>query len=89
MIVHVEDGEFQDKRVDDIPIVRNTVIDTQSQVKNNQSLLIGGYYHEEMTIVQKQIPFLGRIPIIGWLFRSKVTQKADVSAHVPADPTPG
>ena len=71
MVVHIEDGSVEDKTVDNIPVIRTSAINTQAKVKEGQSLLIGGYYHENKQKADQMVPFLGRIPVIGWLFKSR------------------
>lgn len=71
MIVHVEDGHCDEQRVDNIPVVKTSSIDTQARILEGQSLLIGGYFHDERVMVERMVPFLGRIPLLGWLFKSR------------------
>jgi type IV pilus assembly protein PilQ len=59
---------------------RNFSVDTKS-VTTRVSLLdgetgvIGGLYTQQETGVTSQVPLLGRIPLLGWLFRSRGEQK--------------
>jgi type III secretion protein C len=76
LAIQIEDGTFTDtndneEKVDDIPIVQNSIINTQAVVGERESLLIGGYLRDEKTTVNRQIPCLGDIPLVGWLFKSK------------------
>ena len=44
-------------------------------VKNGQTVVISGLVKENDIEVNRKIPFLGDIPIIGWLFRNSTIQK--------------
>ncbi|HMB68399.1 MAG TPA: hypothetical protein VKU85_03780, partial [bacterium] len=42
----------------------------------DETLVIGGLIMEQESIVESRIPLLGDIPLLGYLFRSKETQKS-------------
>jgi type III secretion protein C len=74
LAIQIEDGSFpdmDDEVVDNIPIVQNSIINTQAVVGEKESLLIGGYLRDEKSTRNRQIPCLGDIPLLGWLFKSK------------------
>lgn len=52
-------------------------ISTTVQLKDGQTLLLGGLIDDRMTDDKADVPGISRIPIIGWLFssKSKSTQK--------------
>lgn len=52
-------------------------ISTTVQLKDGQTLLLGGLIDDRMTDDKSDVPGISRIPIIGWLFtsKSKSTQK--------------
>jgi type III secretion protein C len=67
--IQIEDGEIvEDEEVDDIPIVKNSIINTQAVVGKDESLLIGGYLRERNYTARQSVPCLGDIPLVGWLF---------------------
>jgi type IV pilus assembly protein PilQ len=45
-------------------------------VDNGGTVVIGGVYTQDFSESKEQIPLLGDIPIIGWLFKSDTIQKA-------------
>jgi type IV pilus assembly protein PilQ len=56
----------------------NAVVDTQSLttqalVKNGETLVLGGIYKRDESVADSQVPLLGRIPGLGWLFRERST----------------
>lgn len=74
--LHIEDGNQKPNSsgIDGIPTISRTVVDTIARVGHGQSLLIGGIYRDEMSENLSKVPFLGDIPYLGALFRSKETQ---------------
>ncbi len=42
-------------------------------VKDRQTMVIGGLMQDNLTTSESKVPFLGDIPILGWLFKSKTT----------------
>jgi type IV pilus assembly protein PilQ len=45
--------------------------DTEVVVREGQRLVIGGVTNEISTNTVRQVPLLGRIPVLGWLFKSR------------------
>ena len=68
MILNITDGNFTTSQVDSIPGKTESSINTQAMIPDGRTLLIGGYVNEQQTDNKSQIPFLGRIPVIGRLF---------------------
>lgn len=75
LAVQIEDSDVLEEEVDEIPIVKRSVVNTQAVVGKNESLLIGGYIKERKVKAQQNVPCLGNIPLLGWLFK----QQADNS----------
>jgi type IV pilus assembly protein PilQ len=44
-------------------------------VKNGQTAVIGGIYQSDMTQDDAKVPWLGDIPVLGWLFKSQNVTK--------------
>ncbi|HEX9021799.1 MAG TPA: secretin N-terminal domain-containing protein [Nitrospirota bacterium] len=42
-------------------------------VKDRQTMVIGGLIRDNVTSSTSKVPFLGDIPLLGWLFKSKTT----------------
>lgn len=76
LVVNIEDGAITDERVDGIPVVKNSRINTQAVVREKESLLIGGLIHEDEGVVEHKVPVLGDIPVLGNLFRYKKDEKS-------------
>ena len=70
LLVSIEDGSTSDQRVDEIPVIARSSINTQALVKEGQSLLIGGLIREANNNNTSKVPILGDLPGIGGLFRN-------------------
>jgi type III secretion protein C len=71
LLISIEDGKVKPGEVDEIPVVENSTINTQAVVGENESLLIGGLIYDTHKEIQRKVPLLGDIPLLGNLFRSK------------------
>jgi type III secretion protein C len=68
--VGIEDGSLSpDARVDDIPIVERSSLNTQAVIYDGQSLLLGGLSRDEASKDTTKVPLLGDVPGVGKLFR--------------------
>ncbi|MFX1678894.1 type III secretion system outer membrane ring subunit SctC [Mitsuaria sp. CC2] len=67
--LYIEDGSFEDQRVDSVPIVKRTEIMTEAHVGEGESLLIGGITTTSQASQRDEVPVLGRVPLVGGLFR--------------------
>jgi type IV pilus assembly protein PilQ len=50
-------------------------VDTTVLVENGGTVVIGGVYTQDSTDDKTQIPLLGDIPILGWLFKTDAVTK--------------
>jgi type II secretory pathway component GspD/PulD (secretin) len=70
------------------PIILTREADTQIQMKDNETVVIGGLITDRKTKTTKGIPILKDIPILGLLFQQSVTndEKVDllifITAHI-------
>lgn len=53
-----------------IPIIDTSLAETTVMVKEGTTVIIGGLRKDERTGTAKQTPFLGKIPVLGWLFKT-------------------
>lgn len=56
-----------------VPSIDTRTIETQVLVNDGQTVVLGGIYETERREIVRKVPFLGDIPGLGVLFRSKVT----------------
>lgn len=86
--IQIEDGELLlDEQVDDIPTVKKSVVNTQAIIGHNESLLLGGYLKETNVDIDQSIPCLGKIPFIGWLFKTKFMEGKEIERLFLITPT--
>lgn len=52
---------------------------TTAIVKDGQTIVIGGIMRDETTVSVTKVPFLGDIPVLGWLFKSRRSQNQKVN----------
>lgn len=57
-----------------IPAIDTREIHTQVLVANGETVVLGGIYTQTKKDTIRRVPFLGRLPGIGWLFRSKIKE---------------
>ncbi|WP_250188726.1 secretin N-terminal domain-containing protein [Escherichia coli] len=69
-------------------ITNQRQIQTTVQIKDGQTLLLGGLISSNQFDNDRSVPFMSKIPLIGWLFRSHSDSKDDrtmfvlLTAHV-------
>jgi len=54
-----------------VPSIDNREASTEVLVKDGETIVIGGIYESENTETQQGIPWLMKIPVLGWLFKNK------------------
>ncbi|MEX3954198.1 type III secretion system outer membrane ring subunit SctC [Paraburkholderia sp. EG287B] len=69
--VHIEDGQIAgDQTVDTLPVITESVINTQAFVTQGESLLIVGYSTDAESNGTTNVPGNSEIPVLGALFRN-------------------
>jgi type IV pilus assembly protein PilQ len=69
------------------PILSIRRSETIANVRNNQTLVVGGIMSEDQRDVVTKLPWLGDLPIIGVLFRHKEKEKARTELMIFVTPT--
>ena len=72
----VKTGEiiaFRQTGVSEAPETTNREVDTQVRVRNGEIFVIGGLYYENKNNSVRRVPILGYIPLLGELFKSRVS----------------
>ena len=70
LLVNIEDGAISGERVDTLPVVNRSAVNTQALIFEGESLLVGGITRESNADEATKVPVLGDIPVLGHLFRS-------------------
>jgi len=71
LLVRIEDGSLTSQTVDNLPVVERSSVNTQALIQEGQSLLIGGMMRQSSNNAVDKVPFLGDIPLIGNLFKTR------------------
>ena len=71
-----------------VDLVTNTRnISTSVFVDDQQILVLGGLIDDQLIETEQRVPFLGRVPGIGWLFRARSTERVKSNLMVFIRPT--
>ena len=70
----------------DVPALRTRKAETSVQVKNGETVVIGGLLQTDTSSTVKKIPILGDIPVLGHLFRSTSKEKAETELIIFVTP---
>lgn len=62
--------------VNGVPSLETNRVQTQVEVKDSDTLVLGGIFREETLVSVSKVPVLGNVPILGQLFRRE-TQKQE------------
>jgi general secretion pathway protein D len=59
------------------PTTTKRSMETTTIAKDQQTIVIGGLVRDNLVLSERKVPFLGDIPLLGWLFRfqSRATEK--------------
>jgi general secretion pathway protein D len=68
-------------------VTNNRTITTSVFVEDRNILVLGGLIDEELRESEQRVPFLGRIPGLGWLFRAQTTETVKRNLMVFIRPT--
>jgi type IV pilus assembly protein PilQ len=59
--------------INQVPSIDNREASTEVLVKDGETLVIGGIYQSEKDETQQGIPWLMKVPVLGWLFKNRET----------------
>jgi type IV pilus assembly protein PilQ len=69
--VHPEVSQRGEETIDGVPSKRTTQVTCNVMIKDGYTLVIGGLFDENAKIERDQVPGLGNVPILNYLFRKK------------------
>jgi general secretion pathway protein D len=64
------------------PTTTKRALETITVAKDEQTLVVGGLVREDVTFTESKVPWLGDIPLLGWLFKTRSTQTTKVNLLV-------
>ncbi|WP_296028286.1 secretin N-terminal domain-containing protein [uncultured Treponema sp.] len=59
------------------PSTSEKKVSTNVRTKSGEPVVIGGLFQQEEEVSEKQVPWLGNIPLLGWLFKKKVVSMVE------------
>ena len=59
-----------------VPSINSKSVTTEVLVENGGTVVVGGVFTQDITNTTNQVPLLGDIPVLGWLFKNKVNSDA-------------
>ncbi len=69
MALSINQDSDSGRRVQGVPIILTKSIETNVLVNNGQTIVLGGIYKQDKNNSVASVPFLGTLPVIGYLFR--------------------
>ena len=70
-----------------LPVVTERSVLTSVRVRNGETVVIAGLVNDEELVIVKKIPFLGDLPILGELFKSRERRPAHREILIFVTPT--
>jgi type II secretory pathway component GspD/PulD (secretin) len=70
-----------------LPTINLRQLSTTVKVRNGQTVIIGGLITNREDLQDSKVPFLGDIPILGYLFKSRVKVVTRTELVVLLQPT--
>ncbi|MFN7836279.1 MAG: type III secretion system outer membrane ring subunit SctC [Burkholderiaceae bacterium] len=77
--VDIEDGNLKDRAGLTLPTVQKSAISTQASIRENQSILIGGYNRDAEDDTLYKVPGLSAIPYVGGLFQTRKSSSQKIT----------
>lgn len=64
------------------PSLSTRTVKTNIVLTSGETAVLGGLIQDQETITENKVPFLGDIPVLGWLFKGSSTKKEKVNLMV-------
>ncbi|SBS29699.1 Type IV pilus biogenesis and competence protein PilQ precursor [Marinomonas aquimarina] len=61
--------------VNGVPSLETNRVQTQVEVRNGETLVLGGIFREERLVTISKVPVLGDVPLLGAMFRQRTEQQ--------------
>jgi len=70
--IHIKNDTISEYTVDNLPVINTQHITTTLLLQDGETAVIGGVVQKERRKTNRGVPYLSRIPLLGWLFKGKV-----------------
>jgi type IV pilus assembly protein PilQ len=54
-----------------VPAINTRQMATKVLVANGETVVLGGIYQQNKASTQMQVPFFGKLPVVGWMFKNE------------------
>lgn len=81
-VTKVISGTSEDTTKPSIPTTLKRTAKTTVVVKDNETVVIGGLVGDSTDDKTNKVPFLGEIPIMGWLFKAKTVAREKTNLYI-------
>ncbi len=65
-----------------VPTVTTRQMQSSLVMKSGETVVMGGFKQSQYSTAYNRVPFLGHIPVLGWLFTSKTTVKQESTLYI-------
>jgi len=86
VLVTRRDAEFANA-VQGNPSLTTRTLLTRALVKEGETAVIGGLTTDDATETNTQVPWLGKVPVLGWLFRNRRVSEDKLQLMIFISPT--
>lgn len=69
------------------PTLTKRSMETTTIAKDQQTIVVGGLVSDNIILIESKVPFLGDIPLLGWLFKTQSKQADKLSLLVFLTPS--
>jgi len=69
--VHIKNDTISEYTIDNLPVIDTQHITTTLLLKDGETAVIGGVVQKERRKTARGVPYLSRVPLLGWLFKGK------------------
>ena len=88
MVIKVEKSEPDfSQEVDGIPTITKRDANAEVVVNDGETIVLGGIIIKNEAESESAVPFLSKIPILGWLFKNKSTSRSEDELMIFITPT--
>ncbi len=82
LAISQEVTKLESTTIESRPTTLKRTIDTTVIVDDNSTVVIGGLIDDQFAETETKVPILGDIPLLGWLFKSKKTERQKTNLFV-------
>ncbi len=69
--INKDEPDYANRNAEGEPGITTRAVKTQAMIEDGGTLIVGGIYQEQMSNNISKVPFLGDIPVLGNLFKSR------------------